>query len=82
MKGLRRQSKSGIPLLTSREGNDNDLASKALASVGYLCLKEGTGERALSALNKAINLKPDFDEGLQYSWCGEELPWKTSECYC
>ena len=44
------------------EGNDNDLASKALASVGYLCLKEGAGERALSALNKAINLKPDFDE--------------------
>ena len=44
------------------EGNDNDLASKALTSVGYLCLKEGTGERALSALNKAINLKPDFDE--------------------
>lgn len=44
------------------EGNDNDLASKALASVGYLCLKEGAGERALSALNKAINLKPDFNE--------------------
>ena len=44
------------------EGNDNDLASKALASVSYLCLKEGRGERALSTLNKAINLKPDFDE--------------------
>ena len=44
------------------EGNDNDLASKALTSVGYLCLKEGRGERALSTLNKAINLKPDFDE--------------------
>ena len=44
------------------EGNDNDLASKALASVGYLCLKEDMGEDALSALNEAINLKTDFDE--------------------
>ena len=35
------------------EGHDNDLASKALASVGYLCLKEGMGEDALSALDKA-----------------------------
>ena len=44
------------------EGNDNDLASKALTSVGYLCVKEGKGKHGLSALNKAIELKPDFDE--------------------
>ena len=49
-------------LANTVEGNDNDLASKALASVGYLCLKEDMGEDALSALNEAINLKPDFDE--------------------
>ena len=44
------------------EGNDNDLASNALASVGYLYVKEGKGKHGLSALNKAIKLKPDFDE--------------------
>ena len=44
------------------EGNDNRLASRGLVSVGYLCVKEGMGEHALSALNKAIDLEPDFVE--------------------
>lgn len=44
------------------EGNDNRLASRSLASVGYLCVKEGKGEHALLALNKAIDLEPDFVE--------------------
>ena len=44
------------------DGNDNRLASRGLVSVGYLCIKEGMGEDALLALNKAINLEPDFVE--------------------
>lgn len=42
------------------EGNDNRLASRGLVSVGYLYLIKGTAEQALSALNKAINLRPDY----------------------
>ena len=58
------------------EGNDNDLASKALASVGYLYVKEGKGKHGLSSLNKAIKLKPDFDEvynnrGVTKNWLGK-----------
>ena len=43
------------------EGNDNGLASRALVSIGYLHLKEGTGEQALLALDRAIDLRPDYD---------------------
>ncbi len=42
------------------EGNDNRLASRGLVSVGYLYLIRGTAEQALSALNKAIDLRPDY----------------------
>ena len=42
------------------EGNDNRLASRGLISVGYLYLIRGTAEQALSALNKAIDLRPDY----------------------
>ena len=42
------------------EGNDNRLASRGLVSVGYLYVIKGTAEQALSALNKAIDLRPDY----------------------
>lgn len=42
------------------DGNDNRLASRGLVSVGYLYLIKGTPEQALSALNKAIDLRPDY----------------------
>ena len=44
------------------EGSDNDLASRALVSVGYLYVKNGIGEKGLSVLNKAIDLRPDYVE--------------------
>ena len=44
------------------EGSDNDLASGAWFSIGYLHSQEGEREEALSAYNNAIRLNPDFAE--------------------
>ncbi|MDE0425174.1 MAG: tetratricopeptide repeat protein [Candidatus Poribacteria bacterium] len=44
------------------EDNDKNLAAQALVSVGYLYVAEGKGEDGLSALDKAIALKPDLAE--------------------
>ena len=44
------------------EGTDNDLAARALFSVGYLLQGEDL-KRSISVYNEAILLKPDLYEG-------------------
>ena len=61
------------------EGNDNRLASRGLVSVGYLCVKEGMGEDALLALNKAINLEPDFVEAYNNRGAAKNLLGKHQD---
>ncbi len=61
------------------EGNNNDLASRALVSVGYLCIKEGTGKQALSTLNKAIYLKPDYVEAYNNRGAAKNLLGKHKD---
>ena len=46
---------------TVAEGSDNDLASRAWFSVGYL-LQDEDPERSVSAYDRAIRLKPDYAE--------------------
>ena len=42
------------------EGIDNDLTAGAWFSIGYLYLKQAKTEKALSAYNEALRLKPGF----------------------
>ncbi len=61
------------------EGNDNRLASRGLVSVGYLYLIKGTAEQALSALNKAIDLRPDYVEAYNNRGAAKNLLGKHQE---
>ena len=61
------------------EGNDNRLASRGLVSVGYLYLIRGTAEQALSALNKAIDLRPDYVEAYNNRGAAKNLLGKHQE---
>ena len=64
------------------EGNDNRLASRGLVSVGYLYLIRGTAEQALSALNKAIDLRPDYVEAYNNRGAAKNLLGKHQEATC
>ena len=44
------------------ERTNNDLAARAWFSISYLYLEQNKREKALSAYNEAIRLKPDFAE--------------------
>ena len=44
------------------EGNDNDIAAQAWVSVGSLYNKKDKTEDGLSAINRAIELRPDYAE--------------------
>ena len=61
------------------EGNDNRLAARGLVSVGYLYLIKGIPEQALSALNKAIDLRPDYVEAYNNRGAAKNLLGKHQE---
>ena len=50
------------PATNSIELNDDELAAHAFFSIGYLLYQGNQSEKALSAYNKAIALKPDYAE--------------------